>query len=111
LEQMVRAWSYKPHHRLELLIHKNGTKKISYGEWGRLRYHAFVPNVLDPERKHIYVSLDHPIHEHEMLRGRTDPEYWAHVIEALILKMERHEQDEWLKFNGKHLRDPGHAHG
>jgi len=111
LERLVKTWSYKPRHRLELMVTKQD-RNLHLDDYGRLRYCAFVQNVHDPELKHIIVSLDHPISNMEMMGSRSrDEGYWMHVICALIERMERHEMAEWLKFDGTHWRNPDHAHG
>lgn len=42
------------------------------------------------------------------VRGATDPLKWLRL--KLVTQFEDHEQDEWLRIDGKRLKEPEH-HG
>lgn len=104
LARIVKGWSYKPDHHLTL-------KRTPFGVgMYELIYTACVQDVTDPNHAMIYVSKADVLPPLFHREGDYDAEYVHHIIDDMIERMERHERDEWLKFDGVHLRDPGPAH-
>jgi hypothetical protein len=64
---------------------------------------ATVPDVNDPTRTtQVYQSRTFP----GRLIDSGGPEVWMAMLHSLVVDLELHEVDEWLKFGGARYRDP-----
>jgi hypothetical protein len=94
VERTVSRFTYKPGCRFVVGQRYEGID---------ISLHAKVPDALNPKTVipvHIWRTLD----RWQCLRF-TDAEV-KFTVQSLVREFELHEIDEWLKFDGEHVRDP-----
>lgn len=99
--QVVSRMTYKPNWRFELLAGEHDMICLSMA--------VDVPDVTRDDRRLTTITVEH---------NTAASFFWddgfvkfQEAIAMWIERLERHEQSEWLKFDGEYWRDPHTDHG
>lgn len=98
LREQVARFTYKP----------NVTLRVDYADWAAawiLTARGMFPDANDPD-KQTMVARTKAFDVIGAKRCINDPTYLRYEIQWLLTKLEIHELDEWLKFDGDFVRAP-----
>lgn len=99
--QVVSRMNYKPNWRFELFAGPD--------DMIGLRIEFDVPDVTRADRRETTITVEH--NTAAVFFWEDGFVKFQEAIGMWIERMDRHEQSEWLKFNGEYWRDPHTAHG
>jgi hypothetical protein len=97
LQDIVRKIHYKPHCKLD--VHR-----ISDYFVVNIVVVMIVPDINSPERRTV-IQFASTV-DLEFMEQMTDFEVVERYVSRAILEAELHEMDEWLKFEGRCVKEP-----
>jgi hypothetical protein len=103
IQTLLSRVTYKPGWKFECWPTYASNGRLSDREISIITSFTAV-NAENPSSTEIFHSQN--LFPAEILENMTDADLVLHVIRECIFRVEMHEVDEWLKFNGKCVREP-----
>lgn len=104
LQKISSKISYKPGWKINIQDYASATSINGYDPYIYLILTMFQPN-LDRPNEQIKLQFSKTIDPYSISR-MTDEQIVEYIISGLVREAELHEMDEWLKYDGIHVKEP-----
>lgn len=96
-KEILDKITYKPKFELVTWDYENGSIEVNLGHW--------VPDIKKlPGKAQTFISICHKLTKKQLRKmGETDLLNWARTR---ILILEEHEMNEWMCYEGSHVKEP-----
>lgn len=100
--RFLGKFTYKPGYKLQFWL--DGERKSLTEQSIVMNMVVPVPDSTREDQKEIDIVFTQAVDMWALVRG--GPDYARHLLSDFILKWERHEMDEWLRYDGRMLNNP-----
>lgn len=100
--RFLGKFTYKPGYKLQFWL--DGERKFHHEQSIVMNMVVPVPDSTREDQKEINIVFTQAVALLNLIHG--GPEYVRHILFDFILKWERHEMDEWFRYDGRMLSNP-----
>lgn len=100
--KFLGKFTYKPGYKLQFWV--DSERKLKRDQSIVMNMVIPVPDSTRADHKEVSIVFTQGVALEHILRG--GPDFLGQLVKDFILKWERHEMDEWFRYEGRMLENP-----